>query len=612
MRYFYLLHPFCLAFLLILSACGNDNLVSKTTSTFAASETCINCHKTSRATSAVTAAIINDEWSNSAHNSMNGASCIDCHGSGNGHPNSCGGCHGGSTPQAGVEFHDPEKAEMCYKCHGLSHPNDAMLLSAPQHFGNQTTSFSKSNYRASYISSRYAGNCRKCHNPHDPTSQIDINRQWAESGMGETTSATRVNYDFKTRGSYEPVNLTFQNICVRCHTSTGYINFVNSDFSVVAPFAGPGYAVVQNVPGVTDKPSADKTKEVTGCDVCHDDGKGNAYGWKLRSVSPVQIYYNYSGTKFQSMGTKLSVKINDTPVNFPNAGASNMCIPCHAGRGVGSMITAASVAPHFLNFSTTTGISSHDFAGAGNLFHKSGYEYSGRDYSSGGFLHEFIGINNTNGTGTLGPCITCHMNSSESHTFLPVTFSGNPGTNPSSVTIIGITSRTCAKCHNGSPGSVAWTANLLQTERAGFHAALAVFNGILSKKRNTLIRSSDARVFENLDGITIKGSGPNTMGANFNYNNLKNDWGAYAHNDLYAKRLIYDSIDWLYDRDLATKTNTGGYATDVEAAIATATVVKNPWSGLVYSDLTPTTPTMTAIKNAAISYLLGGPGGGRP
>ena len=35
------------------------------------------------------------------------------------------------------------------------------------------------------------------------------------------------------------------------------------------------------------------------------------------------------------------------------------------------------------------------------------------------------------------------------------------------------------------------------------------------------------------------------MGAAFNLNLLFRDYGGFAHNDLYAKRLIYDSIDWL-------------------------------------------------------------------
>ncbi|OGW42351.1 MAG: hypothetical protein A2010_08695 [Nitrospirae bacterium GWD2_57_9] len=45
-------------------------------------------------------------------------------------------------------------------------------------------------------------------------------------------------------------------------------------------------------------------------------------------------------------------------------------------------------------------------------------------------------------------------------------------------------------------------------------------------------------------------TGKNNMGAAFNFNLLDHDPGAYAHNRYYAKRLIYDSIDWLDDNQM--------------------------------------------------------------
>lgn len=42
-------------------------------------------------------------------------------------------------------------------------------------------------------------------------------------------------------------------------------------------------------------------------------------------------------------------------------------------------------------------------------------------------------------------------------------------------------------------------------------------------------------------------AGADTMGAAFNYVMLRYDNGAYAHNSAYAKRLIFDSIDYLYN-----------------------------------------------------------------
>jgi hypothetical protein len=40
------------------------------------------------------------------------------------------------------------------------------------------------------------------------------------------------------------------------------------------------------------------------------------------------------------------------------------------------------------------------------------------------------------------------------------------------------------------------------------------------------------------------------MGAAYNFNLLEHDPGAYVHNRMYTKRLIYDSIDWADDNDM--------------------------------------------------------------
>lgn len=53
------------------------------------------------------------------------------------------------------------------------------------------------------------------------------------------------------------------------------------------------------------------------------------------------------------------------------------------------------------------------------------------------------------------------------------------------------------------------------------------------------------------DGDTTgAASGKHNMGAAFNFNLLAHDPGAYAHNRMYAGRLIYDSLDWLDDNEL--------------------------------------------------------------
>jgi hypothetical protein len=51
-------------------------------------------------------------------------------------------------------------------------------------------------------------------------------------------------------------------------------------------------------------------------------------------------------------------------------------------------------------------------------------------------------------------------------------------------------------------------------------------------------------------------TGKSNMGAAFNFNLLEHDPGAYAHNQTYAKRLIYDAIDWLDNNALDYSTGT--------------------------------------------------------
>ena len=67
-------------------------------------------------------------------------------------------------------------------------------------------------------------------------------------------------------------------------------------------------------------------------------------------------------------------------------------------------------------------------------------------------------------------------------------------------------------------------------------------NGTLGSKTNWL----SAGDVDNTGNTT----GKNNMGAAFNYNMLEHDYGAFAHNSVYVKRLIYDAIDWIDDNVL--------------------------------------------------------------
>ncbi|ACM20218.1 lipoprotein cytochrome c, 10 heme-binding sites [Geotalea daltonii FRC-32] len=678
-----------LLFTLLLGGCGSDK-TSQNGSTFAASEKCIDCHNTSQAISSVTGAKINDEWARSAHGTLHGASCIDCHGSGNGHPNTCGSCHGGSTT-AGLEFYNPEKAGMCGKCHNATTGYDARKSYAGLPLNTQSAHFNNMTgyeYPASFVSYNYVNNCRKCHNPHDTSTLITYNKDWSRSGHGTTlglenpneTSApiqydfrniSREEVDFKTAGSFGPASqqwsdnstgtasATYNSGCLRCHTSTGFINYVKSGFTNLSPFGpadpktGKPYRLddYMNLPSATfsalrSRLSSDKTRELTNCDVCHDDGKGNTYNFKLRKVPQTLIYANYSGRP----ASKITRAVRSV-VTFDDAGDSNLCVACHSGRLVGNTIKMADL--RGIDWASTGRIVNHFRGAAQMLYQKGGFEFytSAAMYSSDKFSHRYIGMNQTapNGKGPFagdsrghGPCIGCHLNSNgsdgaTSHTFLPVNREASNTylhdvRNPA-LPITAITSRACATCHTGSN---AWTPAKLQAEKDDFRAAVEAFRQVLAFALDVRLTRVDfdtqgrvptssnwygtnttgqiiqpwlrsASTNETVPGSgfidPVDGGSPKlirkaayNMGATYNWFMFYYDPGAFAHNPAYAKRLMYDSIDWLDDGLLNS---------------SVSTTFNGTLHGL-NDDLTLSTKLGATTWQRAYNYLLAESGGGRP
>ncbi len=584
--------------LAVVAGCGN-NAGSGAVSTLAASESCIGCH--ANATSPGTGANIVTEWKASAHNTEAaanktglGSGCRDCHLPAPGHPNSCGKCHGGVTPGA-LPSQDvvinPDQDRICFNCHGLGMDptKDVMLKFAPQHFGNMTASSKNTGYRASYLPYQnittgnmiFVGSCRNCHNPHDTSSNISINHKAAAmDGDGHT------NYlgswgagDFKTRGTPQGAETYVgNNVCVRCHTTTGYLNFVTSGFSDVHPW------------GV----ASDKFKEVLYCYACHDDGKGKAYSFKIRKVAPMVAYYNYSSIK---------VKIVNYPVNYPAIGPSNLCMPCHTGRqGSGQLIKDIEPQLVLKNITSVSKISGgHNYTAGATIFKIAGYEFPGRNYDNPTtYVHDQIGMNNFRGTGTGGPCVGCHMMPNR-HSYKAVLQTYTSGQvlkkaiKPSAIfgsTILSIESTACAHCHDGwyKP---AWTPAKLQAQKIGFYAATEVLKEMIKVKATP---KTGTKYWQRLyTSARSQPSRSNAMGASFNQSQLALDPGAYVHNGVYTKRLIYDSIVWLYYGDL-------DQGHDLETAINTLSFANSKNLTNVFYNTT----TASAVKAAAISYLGGG------
>jgi len=581
---------------ILLSGCGSGGTTPVTTTALHASAECISCHDGDSWKTPATGKSIVAEWRRSTHMTANGAGCADCHDDGYLHPASCGKCHSGGT-SAKAPTNNPDRDGKCAKCHDKSvgyrdSASDGITIhTGIAHFTNLTTgtitrissSLYYHNYTSSYKISNAAGatanwvasnynpvigdnrkyGCRACHNPHDTTSQIDFHRAWSRSGHGDPHSAARTGLDAKTRGSVIIAKDSMTQPCVRCHTSTGYINYVTSDFNTITPLVPAG--------------ATDHTKELTGCNVCHDDGAGVAYGYKLRNVlaanpgrSGVPAYYTYSTTRGGNARAPLSTNVK-IALNYPNASSSNMCIVCHMGREIGLSVKYAFL--QGVRFNGTGRISAHDFAAGANLFQESGFEFytSAAKYPQTAFLHNRAGLSNINGTGSTGPCITCHMSrqttsnggtSSDSHTFMPIRKAFNANGRVES-----IVSSACDKCHPAAASGKIMNAATLENNRLGFLAAmrtlrdlirvkiagvtLDVITGKLSFNSNsnwslacgaTIVPGSGNPLTGGADAI---GAAAYTMGSAFNYELLYADFGAYVHNPNYIKRLIFDSYDWL-------------------------------------------------------------------
>ncbi len=548
-------------FLLSLTGCGEKTVVGQSGPKIEQSQACIDCHQ--GALSPGTGKVIVDEWKLSHHNTLNGAGCADCHDPEPGHPTGCNLCHGGTPVGSSTHVsNNPDRDSKCDKCHSRTNG----LFSTPgvrtAHFNNNTSA----KYPGSYVSSQYEKNCRKCHNPHDTTTARNNLKDWATSGHGTVSgfnsfrTKTRDEYDFKTAGSFtlkasqalsDSTNGTYQ-VCIRCHTTTGYINYVSSGFSDLTPFGavdpktGKPYRMDDYPSGPSDwrsKISSDKSKELTNCNACHDNGSGSAYGYKIRGVTKVTTFYNFSSKSGVAMlggpvplsgGTQAGGAIRGFGLTFPDVGASNTCVACHSGRMTGLNVKMADIrgleldkagriVNHFraaseLLFRPTD--KNGNIVGAGFEFYSSGSAKL-QAYDNVQFTHDIIGTSRTNPNkfisadgktnsadeghkGLLadsrgyGPCIGCHMNAKgndgTSHTFLPVNRNASSTFRDGAATsdpITGVTSKACMVCHTDSTGAVEWdvtgidpasgvTYNLLELQKIQYKAAVKAFARLLT------------------------------------------------------------------------------------------------------------------------------------
>jgi len=477
---------------------------------------CLGCHA---ATGVYPAPQTFIKWSSSAHKSAF-VSCMSCHGNSAmptpvnsstvdktsfvnlyasagpvGSSYCFAACH-----HKGNNLHfnaEAQLANLCSACHNpWDHDGSAAMARSlgAQHF-NGYTSGANSKLQAAYVTP--AAPCAACHlatiagapdSGRDPA-LLQQRTDWAASGHGDTTGAGLASRDFKNLSG-----------CVQCHTAPGFIAFST--------------AKVTGAWGTT----SDKSRGVLSCDACHSDLSTG----KLRAAGPLQPYAGDSYTT-------------------PDLSSSNLCVQCHSGVQSGRSIKALAAA--HADFSNQAFIGSHSSA-AGILFKSAGYQFAFRNYSnSWHFKHDRIGEGNFSAygydTGSAGPCVGCHMSSSNGHSFRPVSRDAVGA-------ITQITSASCGSCHSG-PAYL--DAGRMNAREAKYAAALFALQRVL-ETRGIYYANVAPYFFKSAgssdpaNAVTNWGNA-DTMGAAFNFNLLQHEAGAYAHNMIYSKRLIYDSIDFL-------------------------------------------------------------------
>ncbi|BEH09270.1 C-type polyheme cytochrome OmcC [Geobacter sulfurreducens subsp. ethanolicus] len=354
--------------------------------------------------------------------------------------------------------------------------------------------------------------------------------------------------------------------CQRCHTSTGASNFLNNPAGYDRTGAGNSFT---HLAGWTSSNKRSDQNELLYCWGCHTKaGTG-----ELRN--PGAITEVYPGINSTSTGTTGL----DVTVSYPDIKGSNVCMGCHLGREVGDNIKAITDADGILGF-----VNSHYLTAGGQLFGTTGYEYATRSYANPAFFqHDKIGTAAAPGTGTNGPCAGCHMTTPTSHLFLPVTKDGTGA-------ITAITSTACVTCH---AGTFALTPEGLTAEEEEYVASLEALKAALAGKgilffnahpyfyRDTNANgiadpgeTVSSNAFTNWAGVYGLALWQDVMGAAFNANLLIHDPGGYAHNRFYSKRLIWDSIDFIFDgvlnNDVTAAIDAQVTAARLDSATATA------------------------------------------
>jgi len=430
----------------------------------------------------------------------------------------CTTCH---QPHNAVIFSDPDNLADVDPTDGFNgdliyHGKRWNQVIAATHYDDPATAAFIEGYTMDPESERP---CRDCHNVH--AADITINLQWAESGHGgqiiiqkESAAAETGDpllgtyqdvYNVKTAGvsgadyswpDYDWDNTVDNGNCQRCHTATGLKNYLTDPHNYDLSGAANDFS---NLEGWTASGGSGQN-EMLYCWGCHADNTGT-----LRNAGNSLPLYDRNDELFATI---------------PDIGRSTVCVACHGG--VGNTET-------MINSGRTSRFQGHGPSRGALIFTDIthiGYEFAGLNYSSF-YLHNKIGLNNDSPESGAGPCVSCHM-PDENHTFAAAEYDA-------AGILTGVTNQTlCNTCHN----SITESLVLLKQGKQGQNDSAALLGAYVT---NTITNYLNNDVNTNYETVPLDAYG---AFQNWKYFSEGDPCG-YVHNAIYARRLIFDSIDWL-------------------------------------------------------------------
>jgi hypothetical protein len=445
--------------------------------------------------------------------------------------------HAGGTTIEGYVIRKNTK-NPCYDCHGHEFKtNTRAFAGRPERGTTIFTDWAMSAHAGHLLDVKVAAANLAS------SSQDEVNDVMA-AGVTDATGIGWTHYNWDDTAS--------RGACQRCHTSTGISNFLNNPTGYDATGNGNSFT---HLAGWTSSNKKSNQQELLYCWGCHS----NAGTGKLRDPGALTINYGSGATA--------------SSYTYPDVKGSNVCLGCHTGRETGDTIKLDTDADGTRSF-----INSHYLTAGGTLFATTGYEYTGLSYANPSFFgHDKIGSASAPGTGSNGPCAGCHMRTPNAHKFAVIS------TNTSGVITKIRAQDTCNTCH---AGGFALAPADLETEKEDYDAALEAIKAALAAKG---IHFGEAHPYFYTAPYVAGGSNTgyttwaanfgfaeykNTMGAAFNANLLIHDPGGYAHNRFYAKRLIWDSIDYITDGAIGNVTSMNTVIDGLGLASGTATAAK--------------------------------------